>query len=331
MVTVVTVTSAAFFILLASKMVMAARQRMLMNRVFNINIYCTGGLLLLILLLPSCATTQLHSTPPVHDYQNSSIPYHADQHSNEHGLRVMTLNVAHGRGTSFHQLLLPSAEIVRNLDSINKLLNQAAPDIAAFQEIDGPSFWSGKFNHVEYLASHSMFTRSIQASHVDAIGLSYGTALMSRQEMSNSQAVTFNPLLTLVPTGFVVSTIRWPGRDSIDIDVVSVHLDFMSGWVRKKQADELIAVLRARNNHLIIIMGDMNSGWQDSAPQYLAEKLGLKAYQPENSKLITFPLLGKRLDWVLISPGLEFSSYEVIGTDISDHRGVFAELTLSSG
>ena len=150
---------------------------------------------------------------------------------------------------------------MKNLDSINKLLNQAAPDIAAFQEIDGHSFWSGNFNHVEYLASHSMFTRSIQASHVDAMGLSYGTALISRQEMSNPQAVTFDPSLTLVPTGFVVSTISWPGRDSIDIDVVSVHLDFMSGWVRKKQADELIAVLRARNNHLIIIMGDMNSGW----------------------------------------------------------------------
>jgi endonuclease/exonuclease/phosphatase family metal-dependent hydrolase len=244
----------------------------------------------------------------------------------------MTLNVAHGRGASFHQLLQHSAKIVKNLDSINKLLNQAAPDIVAFQEIDGPSFWSGNFNHVEYLASQSMFTRSIQASHVDAIGLSYGTALMSRQEMSNPQAVTFDPSLTLVPTGFVVSTISWPGRDSIDIDVVSVHLDFMSGRVRKKQADELIAVLRARNNHLII-MGDLNSGWlpQNSAAQYLVEKLGLKAYQPENSKLITFPLLGKRLDWVLISPGLEFSSYEVIGTDISDHRGVLAELTLSSG
>ena len=302
-----------------------------MRGVFNTSIYCTGGLLLLIFLLPSCATTQLHSTPPVHYDQNSSIPYHADEHSNEHGLRVMTLNVAHGRGTSFHQLLEHSAEIMKNLDSISKLLNQAAPDIVAFQEIDAPSFWSGNFNHVGYLASHSMFTRSIQASHVNAMRLSYGTALISRQEMSNPQAVTFNPLLTLVPTGFVVSTISWPGRDSIEIDVVSVHLDFMSGWVRKKQADELIAVLRARNNH-VIIMGDLNSGWlpQGSAAQYLVEKLGLKAYQPENSKLITFPLLGRRLDWVLISAGLEFSSYEVIGTDISDHRAVFAELTLSS-
>ena len=303
-----------------------------MRRVFNISISYTGGLLLLIVLLPSCATTQLHSTPPVHYDQNSSIPYHADQHSDEHGLRVMTLNVAHGRGTSFHQLLQHSAKIVKNLDRINELMNQAAPDIVAFQEIDAPSFWSGNFNHVGYLASHSMFTRSIQASHVNAMRLSYGTALISRQEMSNPQAVTFNPLLTLVPTGFVVSTISWPGRDSIAIDVVSVHLDFMSGWVRKKQADELIAVLRARNNH-VIIMGDLNSGWlpQGSAAQYLVEKLGLKAYQPENRKLITFPLLGRRLDWVLISAGLEFSSYEVIGTDISDHRGVLAELTLSGG
>ena len=303
-----------------------------MRRVFNISISYTGGLLLLIVLLPSCATTQLHSTPPVHYDQNSSIPYHADQDSNEHGLRVMTLNVAHGRGTSFHQLLQHSAKIVKNLDRINELMNQAAPDIVAFQEIDAPSFWSGNFNHVGYLASRSMFTRSIQASHVNAMRLSYGTALISRQEMSNPQAVTFNPSLTLVPTGFVVSTISWPGRDGIDIDVVSVHLDFMSGWVRKKQADELIAVLRARNNH-VIIMGDLNSGWlpQDSAAQYLVEKLGLKAYQPENRNLITFPLLGRRLDWVLISAGLEFSSYEVIGTDISDHRGVLAELTLSGG
>ena len=303
-----------------------------MRRVFNISISYTGALLLLTMLLPSCATTQLHSTPPVHYYQSPSIQYQPDRHSNEHGLRVMTLNVAHGRGTSFHQLLEHSAEIVKNLDSICKLMNQAAPGIVAFQEIDGPSFWSGNFNHVEYLASHSMVTRSIQASHVNAMRLSYGTALISRQEMSNPQAVTFNPLLTLVPTGFVVSTISWPGRDSIDIDVVSVHLDFMSGWVRKKQADELIAVLRARNNH-VIIMGDLNSGWlpQDSAAQYLVEKLGLKAYQPENRNLITFPLLGRRLDWVLISAGLEFSSYEVIGTDISDHRGVLAELTLSGG
>lgn len=244
----------------------------------------------------------------------------------------MTLNVAHGRGTSFHQLLQHSNETVRNLDSINTLLKQATPDIIAFQEIDGPSFWSGNFNHLEYLASRSDFTHSILASHVEAIGLSYGTALMSQLDLSNPQVITFGPSLSLVPTGFVVSTISWPGREDIGIDVVSVHLDFMSGSIRKKQADELIALLRSRNNRLII-MGDLNSGWfqQNSSAQYLVEKLGLRAYQPENSALITFPAFGKRLDWILISPGFEFSSYEVIGSGVSDHRGVLAELALSGG
>ncbi len=127
----------------------------------------------------------------------------------------------------------------------------------------------------------------------------------------------------------MVSTISWPGRGDIPIDVVSAHLDFMSGPARKKQADELIAVLRSRKNRLII-MGDLNTGWneQGSAAQYLAEKLGLNAYQPENSRLITFPMLEKRLDWVLVSPEFKFLSYEVVGNEISDHRGILAELTL---
>jgi endonuclease/exonuclease/phosphatase family metal-dependent hydrolase len=300
-----------------------------MSHVFAVSTCCIGSLLLLVLLMPSCATTPLHSIPHVHHYETSGIPEHHNHHAAEYGLKVMTLNVAHGRGTGFHQLLQSSGDITKNLDRIVMLVNQSAPDVVAFQEIDGPSIWSGGFNHLEYLASRSAFARSIQASHVDAMGLSYGTALMSRFDMSNPQSVTFAPSLSLVPTGFVVSAVRWPGRDDILVDVASVHLDFMSGSARKKQADELIAVLRARMNR-VIIMGDLNTGWgqQDSAAQYLAEKLGLTAYQPENGKLITFPLLGKRLDWVLISPDLEFRSYDVIGSGISDHRGILAELAL---
>jgi len=301
-----------------------------MRHVFNKRLYCTAGLLPLILLLVSCATTQLHSIPAVHRYQGSGIPDNGSQGADKHDLKVMTLNVAHGRGTGFHQMLQYSDETVKNLDRISILLNQVAPDVVALQEVDGPSFWSGNFNHLEYLAGRSVFTDSVQASHVDALGLSYGTALMSRLELLNPQAVTFDPSLSPVPKGFLVSTIRWPGREGIDIDVVSVHLDFMSGSVRKKQADELIALLRARNNRLIV-MGDLNSGWQqhDSAAQYLAGKLGLTAYQPEDRTMTTFPALGERLDWILVSPGVEFSSYEVIGTRVSDHFGIVASLTLS--
>lgn len=243
----------------------------------------------------------------------------------------MTLNVAHGRGTSFHQMLQYSDVTLDNLDRIAMLLNETAPDIIALQEADGASFWSGKFDHVEYLASHSIFNHSVQASHVDAIGLSYGTALMSRLELSNPQAVTFDTSVSPVPKGFVVSTISWPGTEGVEVDVISVHLDFVSRSVRKKQIDELIATLHDRNNR-VIVMGDLNSVWhkQGSAAQYLAEKLELVAFQPKNSELVTFPARGERLDWILVSPGLEFRSHEIVGAGISDHLGVVAELVLSS-
>jgi endonuclease/exonuclease/phosphatase family metal-dependent hydrolase len=300
-----------------------------MNSVCDTRLYRVAGLLPLVWLLVSCATSQLHSTPTVQRYEGSAIPRSSVAGFENHELKVMTLNVAHGRGTGFHQLLQNSRETVTNLDRINILLNEVAPDIVALQEIDGPSFWSGNFSHVEYLASRSAFSGSVQASHVDGLGLSYGTALVSRLELSDSQAVTFDPSLSPVPKGFVVSTIRWPGRRGIDVDVVSVHLDFMSGSVRKKQADELVALLRARNNP-VIIMGDLNSGWyqRESAAQYLVENLGLTAYRPEDATMMTFPALGERLDWILISSGIEFSSYEVLGAEVSDHRGVVARLTL---
>jgi endonuclease/exonuclease/phosphatase family metal-dependent hydrolase len=302
-----------------------------MIRVFVRGVYFSGGLLLLSLLLPSCATLDLNSTPPVRSYQDIAIPDGQAKASEESGLKVMTLNMAHGRGTGFHQLLQYSEETLKNLDNIATLLSDTAPDVIALQEADGPSFWSGNFNHVEYLANGGMFVHSVHAPHVDAMGLSYGTALMSRLDLSNPQAVTFDPSLSPVPKGFVVSTISWPGREEVALDVVSVHLDFMSGSIRKKQADELIEILRARNNR-VVIMGDLNAGWQQqgSVAQYLTEKLGLTAYQPENSGLVTFPALGERLDWILISAGLGFHSHEIVGNGVSDHRGVVAELRLSS-
>jgi endonuclease/exonuclease/phosphatase family metal-dependent hydrolase len=244
----------------------------------------------------------------------------------------MTLNIAHGRGTGFHQMLQHSDKTRNNLDKLATLLNHTSPDIVALQEVDGPSFWSGNFNHVEYLASRTVFTHTVQASHVDAMGLSYGTALMSRLHLSNPQAITFDPSLSPVPKGFVVSTVNWPGKTNVSIDVVSVHLDFMSEVIRKQQADELITILRNRNNHMIL-MGDLNTEWHHygSTAQYLAAELGLTAFQPDNRELVTFPGSEGRIDWILISSALEFRCHEVIGTGVSDHRGVIAGIALSAG
>ena len=292
----------------------------------------SGGALLLSLLLQSCATSDLHSTPAVQSYQNPHSDDFSSDESSDPALRVMTLNLAHGRGESFHQLLQRSDTTLANLGAIATLFKATDADVVALQEADGPSFWSGNFDHVEYLANQASFRRSVHGAHVDGIGLSYGTALLANLELQDAQAITFEPTLSPVPKGFVVSTIRWPGTPCVDIDVVSIHLDFASESIRRKQAGELIETLRARNRP-VIVMGDMNSEWQlheDSTVQYLIQELTLSAYSPERTDLDTFPAFGERLDWILVSPELKFRSYRVLPDAVSDHRGVVAELVLDN-
>ena len=64
-------------------------------------------------------------------------------------LRVMTLNLAHGRGEAFHQLFQKSTTIIQNLDEISAMLKREQADVVALQEADAPSFWSGNFHHVD--------------------------------------------------------------------------------------------------------------------------------------------------------------------------------------
>jgi len=243
-------------------------------------------------------------------------------------LRIMTFNFAHGRGKSFHQLLQRSATTLANLDSIATLLRDSGAHVVALQEADAPSFWSGNFNHIDHLADNAAFSQSVHGLHVDGMGLAYGTALIARLDLRDPQAITFDPTLSPVPKGFVVSTISWPGNADVDVDVVSVHLDYASAATRSKQAAELLATVQHRQRP-VILMGDFNSDWQeDSCNHYISQALGLSANRPEGSGLETFPAFGERLDWILVSAGIAFRSYAVLPDTLSDHRGVLAELEL---
>lgn len=242
----------------------------------------------------------------------------------------MTLNIAHGRGESFHQLLQDTATTRVNLDRIAALLRHSDAHVVALQEADGPSFWSGNFSHIDYLAQNGAYRRSVHGAHVDGLGLSYGTALIARLDLGDPQAITFDPTLSPVPKGFVVTTVSWPGRPDIEVDIVSLHLDFASGTNRRQQAQELISTLQDRQRPLIVT-GDFNAGWQEnSAVAHICQALALDAYHPGAPGLETFPALGKRLDWILVSKGISFHSYRVLPDTVSDHRGVLAELVLDT-
>jgi endonuclease/exonuclease/phosphatase family metal-dependent hydrolase len=240
-------------------------------------------------------------------------------------LRVMTLNIAHGRSDGRHQALQGRGAIVSHLDRIAAVLRRERPEMVALQEADGPSSWSGRFDHVTYLAEHAPFCRSLRGEHVHGAGLHYGTALLSTREVHDPLSVTFAPSPPTFPKGFVVGAVRWPtGRET---DIVSFHLDFSRDSVRRRQVADMVATLSARSRPMIV-MGDANCGWADtdSPLRALVAGLDLHAFDPEDEAAVTFPTLRRRLDWILLSRELEFIDYRVVPDVVSDHFGVVAEV-----
>ncbi len=97
-------------------------------------------LTLLALLLTAC--TQV--TPPERPAPDAS----GATQINRPVLKLLTLNLAHGRKDSFNQLLVPNGTIVENLDDIAELLKKVGADVVALQEADGPSAWSLSLIHI---------------------------------------------------------------------------------------------------------------------------------------------------------------------------------------
>jgi len=66
-------------------------------------------------------------------------------------LKLLTLNIAHGRGPILHQGLMKQKTILKWMEKIADLLMDHQPDIVALQEIDEDSQWNGNLDLLEFL------------------------------------------------------------------------------------------------------------------------------------------------------------------------------------
>lgn len=246
-------------------------------------------------------------------------------------MKVMTLNVAHARAEGRSQLLQSTKQAKQNLWQIANVLKRENPHIAAFQEIDTNSFWNGRFNHTEFVADIADYPHHFSGAHTKSSRLEYGTALVSRQILKDPTSVKFSRPFARPGKGFVLSTTHWPGSETVDVDVVSVHFDFLTRSQREKEARNLIETLRSRDNPRIV-MGDLNADFRPGSTliPLLKRELELQTWDPEQ-KDVTFPRFKRRLDWVLVSKEIDIVSYEVLSDPVSDHRAVVAELVYKNG
>src|SRR6218665_1440445 len=109
-------------------------------------------------------------------------------------LRLITFNIAHGRGLNPIQGLTSPRKLRLNLRRIAGLLEQLAPDVVALQETDERSRWAGNFDHLDYLRVHTPFPHSVFAINTRRTGLlnlSYGNAVLSRPTIRSAETVVF--------------------------------------------------------------------------------------------------------------------------------------------
>ena len=299
-------------------------RRILFNRLVN-----TLLIIVVTITIPAC--TQIAS--PVLLGPNVSI----SQAINTETLTLLTLNVAHGRKDALNQMLVPGTSILNNLDEIAALLREADADVVALQEADGPSVWSGNFDHVGYLAQAAGYPWDVRSDHVKGKRLNYGTGLLSRTAFLEVISHDFPETRLTLRKGFTLGQIEWQpdeNKPSITVDILSVHLDFFRNSIRKQQISSLLRILETRKRP-VIILGDFNSNWlaKDSVIRHLAECGSTRVFEPHSINLGTYNS-GEhlhRLDWVLLSTDLEFKRYEVLPDIVSDHQAMVVEVSYIGG
>jgi len=243
-------------------------------------------------------------------------------------ISVMSINMAHGRSDGRNQLLQSGTKIEQNVVAIGNLVARENPQIVAMQEADAPSWWSGGFSHVEKVGRLGRMTSVVQGKNIDGLGLHYGAAVVTRLQTSSARQVTFDKNYPTFSKGFVVVTCSWPGDPAFQFDVLSLHLDFASAKVRSRQLAVLTELVN-KNPRPMILMGDFNTDMSaDLLPKFMAET-GLQTWRADDTSIVTFPILGSRIDWIFASSEFQIVKQSLLDDVLSDHRIVAASLVRS--
>jgi endonuclease/exonuclease/phosphatase family metal-dependent hydrolase len=243
-------------------------------------------------------------------------------------IRVMTLNLAHGRARALTQTSArPASWYRRNLDAIAQVLDRERPVIVALQEAELGSRWAGGFDHVRYLAEASQMAYLHATPHMNEPSrFRYGTALLSTLPLLAPAGGTFEAGGRWQKGWTEASVDTAAGR----VRFVSVHLDFARAARRDAQVRELADALRATPEPLVV-MGDLNSTWNEterSAAALLADVLDLRAFRVDTKQAPTFGR--RRIDWIMVTPPIEIAQRAVLTSDVlSDHRAVIVDLRLT--
>jgi endonuclease/exonuclease/phosphatase family metal-dependent hydrolase len=254
-------------------------------------------------------------------------------------LRLLTLNIAHGRGLSTYQGFHRARGIERNLLRVARLLKREAADVVALQEVDEDSHWNQRIHLLDFLKAEACYPHSHLGVHNRRGGrlpLAYGNGLLSRFPIEHADHQAFGSA-EIGEKGFLYTELTLPDGH---LPIVNLHLDYKSRLRRIEQIERLIVFLEERHaqkgneGYLSpVVCGDFNSrsGKPNDAVahlfKYLEDQCAYQIY-PKNGR--TFPSLLPihGLDFILVPPSYKVMSCEILRCYVSDHRPVVVDLEI---
>jgi len=252
--------------------------------------------------------------------------------------RLMTYNVAHGRGLSLYQGFVSHAALRRNLERLAVFLRESEADVVALQEIDGDSHWNGHLDMPAFLGEHAGYPVAWLGVNTRREGrkpLNYGNALLSRLPVVYRENIPFGRA-TLGEKGFLYAEVR---LDRLIVPVVNLHLCYRSPTRRRAQIAALAQYLAARETAPgttpPVVCGDFNTqaARPDDAVRELLEALRAVRgdYRVHPVDVPTFHSIRptRRLDFVFLPQSFRLLHCEVPKLRLSDHLPVLVDFRAS--
>ena len=254
-------------------------------------------------------------------------------------LRLITFNIAHGRGLGIYQGFTTRRRLRRNLRSIGSLLASHRADVVAMQEVDEDSVWNRRVNLLHEIGESAGMEHRIMGIHNRHSGrfrLNYGTAVLSRFPVRAHHNEPFGSR-RLGEKGFLYTEIDTGGEHPLP--VLNLHLDFRSRSRRLEQVGRIVDFFEGPEYQLTplppLVCGDFNVASHRSLDataelfRYLNNRHGYRLL-PEGAR--TFPAQWPRrtIDFVFVPKQFRIVHCEVIRSFLSDHRPVLVELQVEA-
>lgn len=270
-------------------------------------------------------------------------------------LRILTWNVAHGRGAAASGVFANwkgggrQAREAR-LDSIGRVLRGLDAHVVILNEVDFRASWSRGVNQAAVLSRTAGYPIRVEQRNYDLrlpfAVFAFGNAVLSRLPVEEARWVDIPPHsgLEAALLGAKSASVVRLDAGSDGVSVVPIHLDPRSGDTRVA-AVPVLKKLRAVEEPPLVLAGDFNAAPPGWAPEREADSTVVgelleagwrspRASGERSPRELTYPVLDKSraLDWILVEPPLRVREARVLsGTEeLSDHEAVHAVIRLSA-